>query len=179
MMHGVFVGLGQVPGAENAINWVKARVGEFYQLPERISKLQDKAAKLQTVADQKKRVDQAARTFGVSTALKSSKENWATTEAKLSVLLANLKSAGLGVVVPLGIALSGIAMGGSMVYLFKTVDYQEKVLADIAKKILTPEEAARLFPAGGSLFGFGLPVGLVMGAGALIFVGFLFLKRNR
>lgn len=175
-MHGSFVGLGQIPGAEEAVNWIKARVGQFYQLPERISKLQDKASKLQAVAVQKKMADQAARTYGVSTALKALKDSWATTEAKLSALLTDMKAAGLGAV-SVSMAFSAVAMGGYMTYLFTTIDYQEKVLADVAKKILTPEEAARLFPSGGSL-GLGVLIP-ALGLGAAAFAGYYLLKRRR
>lgn len=140
----ISAGITAVPGATDAINYVKAQVGKFFQLPQRIKAAQQRAQTLQAAAAGKGMSTEAGEAAAVLSALSSASGTYTSTESKLTGVLDAMKAAGFGAlpVVVLGVA---VAVAASMAYLFKTVSFNETVLDKIEKKVLTPKEAQELF----------------------------------
>jgi hypothetical protein len=158
-----------IPGVETALLTIKAQVGKFFELPLRIRRALDRAAKLQLAANTKGLSAEAAALVGLSRALESLRSLYATTEGKLRSVLDDLKTYGLGFL-PIALGLAALGVAATMAYLFKTVSFQESVLDKIEKKVLTPAEAEAVFgrkPAVelNLLGGAALPVLLVAGGG--------------
>ncbi len=137
-------GVTAIPGATDAINYVKAQVGKFFQLPQRIKAAQDRATALRAAATGKGFNTEAAEAGAVQGALTSLSGTYASTEKKLTGLLDGMKAAGFGAL-PVALLAVAVAVAASMAYLFKTISFNESVLDKIEKKVLTPKEAQELF----------------------------------
>ena len=171
-------GLGQIeliPGVQEAVNYIKGKVGEFFQLPSRITAGIKKAIQLNEVARAKNKPGYAAEALAVKVVFDKARGTYTSLESKLKTVLDALKAAGLGLL-PLIVIGAAITLAAGMALLFKQVSFSEKVLSDIENKILTPEEAAGLFGRrplfGGLLAGLTTPIILIGGALlALMFFG--------
>lgn len=169
--------LGQIeliPGVQEAVNYIKGKVGDFFQLPSRITAGIKKAIQLNEVARAKGKSVQASEALAVKLVFDKARSSYNSLEAKLKTVLDALKSAGLGII-PFIVIGAALALAAGMALLFKTVSFNEKVLSDIENKILTPEEAAGLFGKrpwfGGLLGGLGTPL-LLLGGGLLVLLFF-------
>ncbi len=164
-----------LPGVQTAINTVKAKVGEFFQLPLRIAAAQKRGSAVLKVAQEKGMSLQAAEVSGLLSILNTLKSQYDSTETKLSTVLDQLKQYGFGFL-PLIVATAVIAVAASVTYLINSVYKTERALDAVQSKVMTPDEASKFFGTSGilgSLGGFGTP--LLIGGAVLAF--FLFGRR--
>lgn len=164
-------GITAIPGVGDAVNYIKAKVGEFFQLPARIGKAQKRAAALVDIASSKRMSTESAELLGIQGALASVKKTYNETESKLTGLLDMLKVAGFGAL-PLALIAVAVPIAAAMAYLFKTTSFNEKLLDKIEKKVITPKEAAELFgpkPLLGLDFGSLVIPALVVGGGLVAY----------
>lgn len=164
-----FGGFFDLPGVRDAWAYVQDKLREWSALPKKFSDLSLKAYNLSVAAKAQGKPELANKVGSVITELTNVQSLWATTNEKLAGVLRDIKAAGFGIIpVVLGVALvAGVTV---MVYVFKTVGYQERVLADIEKGLLPPGA----LPSGGSdPFDFGGGLGKAVGGALtpLILVG--------
>ena len=164
---------GSTPAFQSAVNVVKGKVGEFFQLPGRIDAAMKKANILLSQAQAKGKNLEAGEVSGLISFLNSLKSKYTSTESKLKSVLDSLKVAGLGVI-PLVLVTAVIAVAASVTYLIKSIYATERALDAVEKKILSPEEANKLFGGFGlNLGGITTPLILiaVVGIGLMAFKG--------
>lgn len=167
-----------IPGVAKAVEYVKAQVGAFFQLPQRLRAATEKSARLLSVASSKGRDLESAELVAVQKTIASLRSTYAETEKKVSWVLDQLKAAGFGAL-PLALVGVAIAVAGTMAYLFRATSFNESLLDKIEKKVLTPAEAAALFGKrpllGLNLGGLFLPLALAGGA----YAAYKFLGKKR
>lgn len=162
-----------LPGVSDAVNYVKAKVGQFFGLPARIAAASRKAEQLRQIAQNKGLSSEAAQIGAVQSALLQLQSKYTETESKVGPLLEQLKGAGFGLaVIPIAIVSAAAAVAAAMAYLFQGVSFNEDLLTKIEKKVITPQEATALFgpkPLIGIDFkSLLLPVGLLVGGAVAI-----------
>lgn len=123
-----------IPGAADAINYVRKQLVKLQQVPARLSALDQGRLALQKVAQQKA----DARALGDLNAMPQSLQDlqglYQTAANAVASALLGLNAAGFGFV-PLELAGQVIGAAANMAQLFKRLDEREKYLAGIAGRL--------------------------------------------
>lgn len=173
---GVLDMVSQLPGVQNAIDSIKAYMGEFLGLPRRITAAMDKADRLKRLAQDKGDNTATAKVVASASALSNLRVQYAKAETKVKWLLDQLKAAGFGVL-PVAVALAAVTIAGTVVYLIKSVSYQERLLADVEKG-LVPASALGAGGWAGALGSIGGALPWVAGAVVVAVVVPRFMRRK-
>lgn len=160
-----------IPGADSAINYVKAKVGAFFQLPYEYDKARKQIPSLIEAAKAKNDTATVAQLQAIQAGINALHGSYASAEAKVKAFLDTLKEYGLGVL-PLVVAGAAITVAGVVSYQLLTWA-KLKAKLDAVKQGYAPSSilSEPLFSVGG--LGLGLPVLAVVGVGA-----YFLLKRN-
>lgn len=164
------------PGFQQAWNYLRGKLEEFYTLPGRIGALKARGATLLGVAQQKGAATAAAEVAKVLDGLPDVEARHRDTSGKVSEAMSASRESGLGVIPWLAVSAIMTAAAG-IKWLLDRVKHDEHTLDMIEQGLLTPAEAAALdgdglLPKwGGNAAKLILP--LAIGAGALFL-----LRRN-
>lgn len=163
-----------IPGLREAYDFVSKQLANWATVPGRIKAAMAKATALSAAAQTQGKTALAGKASEANSALAALESVYQSTQDKISGALKDLKAAGFGVV-PLIVAGVLIVAAGTMLYVFKNLEYNERVLSDIEKGILPPSSLP-----GGSGFGgaVGGAVGDILKWGAIAGAGYL-LYKNR
>ncbi len=172
-MYNEFSGIMDIPLVQEKIDYIKSKMGEFFQLPFKIRKLMDKNARLQLIAARKGRSQENIILQANSNSLNSLKILYDKTETKVKKIMEMFKTAGFGLL-PLALMVGAIAVTTTMVYLFKRVQFEERILNSVEKKLITSGEAERMFGKK-PLVSLGVGAGVVAVGGVLALMS---LKRK-
>lgn len=165
-----------IPGARKAYDFVQQQLAIWASVPGRIRAALDKSAALSAIAQRQGKPALGGKAAESTRALTTLSNVWQTANEKLTGALKELKAAGFGIV-PLIVAGAIIAAAGVMLYVFKNLEYNERVLSDIEKGLL-PSTALQ---PGGSTFGgnIGAAVGDVVKYAALAGVAYVGYRAYR
>jgi hypothetical protein len=147
-------------GAQAAINYIKAKVGAFFQLPYEFSQAKKKIPALLSAAKQKGDNTAIAKLSAIDLGVNKLQSDYPATETKVTAFLDSLKSAGLGVI-PLVIAGAAIVVGGAVAYQLVTWGKMKTELNAIEKGLVPPGFFDQ------KLFGFSIPTSLLFVGGGL------------
>ena len=108
-------GLMDFTGAQAAIDYIKAKVGAFFQLPYEYAQAKKKIPALMAAAKQKGDNTAIAKLSVIDVGVNKLQAGYPSTESKVKTLLDAMKSAGLGVI-PLVVAGLAVTVGGAVAY---------------------------------------------------------------
>lgn len=164
------------PGFQQAWDYLRGKVREFYTLPARIGAIKQRAATLLAVARQKGASTAGAEVQAILDGTSEVEAKHRQTAAKVSEAMSGATEAGLGVIPWLAISAIMTAAAG-IKWLLDRVKRDEHTLDMIEQGLLSPAEAAAL-KSDGLLPAWGLQLGkyaLPLGIGAAAW----FLLRGR
>jgi hypothetical protein len=153
-------GIMDFTGVQAAIDYVKAKVGAFFQLPYEFSQAKKKIPALLAVAKQKGDNTAIAKLSAIHLGVNKLQADYPATETKMKSFLDSLKSAGLGII-PLVVAGAAIVVGGAVAYQLVTWGKIKTELNAIEKGLVPPGFFDQ------KLFGFSIPTSLLLVGGGL------------
>jgi hypothetical protein len=152
------------------LDWLKAKLQDFYTLPARIAALKAKADRLATIADQRAQPAYAAQVRQAAGNLTQTQSMHQALQSKLSGLFAELGKVGVKLpgmagypsgaselgIVPLAVLALAAGVAIAIYGVFRHYNTQEKIVNDVAKGLLSADEAKALmgglsFNVGGAL----------------------------
>jgi len=163
-------GILDFPSAQDAVNYVKAKVGEFLGLPIRFKRAFER---LTRIKDEGKRIGNntvVAKATLLERGVGTLQSNYPAVESKVTSLLSTLKSMGLGLL-PLIVVGLAIAAAGAVAFQLTSIKKLELEI-DAAEKGLKLPSTFDFFGGLGNVVGW-LPFILVAGGGVYL------LTRNK
>lgn len=157
------------PGFQQAWDYLKSKLEEFYTLPARIGAIKRRATTLLGVAQRKGAATAAGEVADILESVPEVERRHQATAAKVSEAMSATQEAGLGAVPWLLISAIMTAAGG-IKWLLDKVKHDERKLDMIEQGLLTPDEAAALEGNGllpkwtGQLGKYAVPIGLAAAA---------------
>ena len=158
-----FSGIMDFTGVQAAIDYVKAKVGAFFQLPYEYTQAKKKLPALMEAAKRKGDNTAIAKLTGIEVGVNTLQAGYPTTEKKVKTFLDSLNAAGLGFI-PLVVAGAAIVVGGAVAYQLVTWGKLKTELNAIESGLVKEGFFSRpLLGLGG--MGMILPVVAIAGAG--------------
>lgn len=136
-----------LPGVKDAYDFIRGQWDKWKGIPTRITAAVAKADELTQLAKQQNKPQVATVTGEALGALTSLKNFWDSANAKLDAAMADLRSMGFGIV-PLIVAAAVIAAAGAFYYVFRQMEYYERVLSDVEAGVLTGEQGQNILGGG-------------------------------
>ena len=128
-------GIMDFTGVQAAIDYIKAKVGAFFQLPYEFAQAKKKIPTLLAAAKQKGDNTAIAKLSVINIGVNKLQADYPATETKVKSFLDSLKSTGLGVI-PLVIAGAAIVVGGAVAYQLVTWGKMKTELNAIEKGLV-------------------------------------------
>lgn len=165
-------GIFDFPTAEDAVNYIKSKVGEFFGLPIRFKRALEKAARIKASA--KARNDNAtiAKAMSIELGVNKLKAGYPALEKRVQSLLDQLKSLGLGLI-PLVVIGVAVSVAGAVAFQLTSLKRLEVELSAIEKGTVSEG-----FFKGKSLFGIDLS-GMMLPVAAVAVGGFILMRKKR
>ena len=171
MRHGL-AGITDFPSVQSAIDYVKSKVGAFFQLPYEYTKAKKRIAVALAAAKAKNDNTTIAKLNAIDMGVNNLQKGYPSTESKVKTFLDQLKAAGFGII-PLVIAGAAIVVGGAVAYQLVTWGKLNTELNAIEKGTVSASFFNR------PLFGLGIPtIFIVGGAAVLAYVAYGFRKKG-
>lgn len=108
-------GITDIPGVDTAINYIKAKVGAFFQLPYEYAQAKKKIPSLIAAAKAKGDTTSVVKLTAINSGVNSLQTGYGAIESKVKMLLDELKSLGFGIL-PLVVAGLAITVSGAVAY---------------------------------------------------------------
>lgn len=157
----------EAPSLLNPLDWLKAKLQDFFTLPARITALQQRGSKLADIAAQRNRSDLADQVRQATSNLSTTQTMQQAVQGKLSSLFGELGKLGVKLpgmsgypagsselgVIPLVVLALGGAVAVAIYAVFRHYNTQEQVITSVEQGLLSPEEAKSLL--GGLSFNLG------------------------
>jgi hypothetical protein len=172
MRHGLS-GITDFPSVQSAIDYVKSKVGAFFQLPYEYTKAKKRIAVALAAAKAKNDNTTIAKLNAIDMGVNNLQKGYPSTESKVKTFLDQLKAAGFGII-PLVIAGAAIVVGGAVAYQLVTWGKLNTQLNAIEKGIVPSTFFDRQ-----SFFGIEVPgIAIVGGIAGLAFLAYRFTKKG-
>lgn len=160
-------GIMDFTGVQAAIDYIKAKVGAFFQLPYEYSQAKKKLPALMAAAKQKGDNTLIAKLSAIDLGVTKLQADYPATESKVKSFLDSLKAAGLGVI-PLVLAGVAISVGGLVAFQLVSWGKMKTELNAIEKGLVSEGFFQRPLLGG---MGMTLPLLVVGGVGVWWFLG--------
>jgi hypothetical protein len=161
----------QIPGAADAVNYIRQQLVKLQQVPARIQALDQGRLQLQQIATAKGQSAALIDLNALGASLPSMRDQYTATAQQLAGVLLDLNAAGFAAV-PVALAASAIQAAANMAQLFARVTDREKLLGNIAGRMGVPLPAGAVASSPGDWKQWALYGGLGL-------LGFSALKKSR
>jgi hypothetical protein len=161
----------QIPGAADAVNYIRQQLVKLQQVPARIQALDQGRLQLQQIATAKGQSAALIDLNALGASLPSMRDQYTATAQQLAGVLLDLNAAGFAAV-PVALAASAIQAAANMAQLFGRVTDREKLLGNIAGRMGVPLPAGAVASSPGDWKQWALYGGLGL-------LGFSALKKSR
>lgn len=164
-----------IPGARQGVSYLLGQVAKFQRLPVRFQAIETTAITAKRQAEQRGKLAEATQLALALQGLATMREKHQRTSVRLADVIEGLRTAGLGIT-PVELGLLAASVATEVAAIFTGTDGVEATVLGAARKVLSPEEVARLAAAAPRA-----PLARAGGAmAALVAVGFtVFLLATR